>query len=189
MGTVDAAFVGSTVMIFDTYNGVTTVLGTTTVGPGGVWSKTVSLAGNGLHSIVALDSAAASSSAPVVFTLDIPAPTVTIGAAGGLTNQATQTISGTVTSTEAAPGATVTLYDNGVEDPDLQRLAATGLGAQPLRYPATASTASLLWTPTRSAIPGRAYQCCSRSRLWHQRLQSARPAASPTRRHRRFPVR
>jgi hypothetical protein len=38
-GTVDAAYVGTTIMIFDTYNGVTTALGTTTVGSGGVWSK------------------------------------------------------------------------------------------------------------------------------------------------------
>ena len=35
--------------------------------------------------------------APVVFTLDTVAPTVAISTSGGLTNQASQTISGTVT--------------------------------------------------------------------------------------------
>jgi Bacterial Ig-like domain len=70
----------------------------------------------GTNSIVAKDTDAAGntgSSTPVVFTLDTVPPTVAISTAGGLTNQASQTISGTVTSTEATPGATVTLYDNG----------------------------------------------------------------------------
>ncbi len=47
------------------------------------------------------------------FTVDMVAPTVTIANAGGLTNQVSQTISGTVTGTPAAVGTTVTLYDNG----------------------------------------------------------------------------
>ena len=68
------------------------------------------------HSIVAQDTDAAGntgSSTPVVFTLDTIAPTVAITSSGGLTNQATQTISGTVAAGEAAVGSTVYLYDNG----------------------------------------------------------------------------
>jgi hypothetical protein len=40
-------------------------------------------------------------------------PTVSISTSGGLTNQASQTIYGTVTTSEAPVGATVSLYDNG----------------------------------------------------------------------------
>ncbi len=54
-------------------------------------------------------------SGPVSVTLDTVPPAVAIANGGGLTNAASQTISGTVTATEAAPGATVTLYDNGSE--------------------------------------------------------------------------
>ncbi|TYO60877.1 FecR domain-containing protein, partial [Bradyrhizobium hipponense] len=76
-GTVDAAFVGTTVTLYDTYNGVTTQIGTVTVGSGGVWSTAITLAGDGNHSIVALDpSANITTSVPVVFTLDTAAPTV-----------------------------------------------------------------------------------------------------------------
>ena len=104
----------STVIIFDTYNGVTNAVGTTTVSASGDWTATVTLVGNGSHSIVALDNAAANASAAVVFDLEVPAPTVAIITAGGVANQPTQTISGTVTDAAATPGATVTLYDNGV---------------------------------------------------------------------------
>ena len=112
-GSIDPSFGGSTVLIFDTYNGVTTKLGSATVGSGGLWSQAVVLSGNGEHSIVAQDGAANSLSAPVVFELDVEPPTFVIDTKGGSTNQAVQTISGTVTSTEAAVGSTVTLYDNG----------------------------------------------------------------------------
>ncbi len=50
-------------------------------------------------------------------TVDTLPPTVTISTPGTTTNQATQTISGTVSATEAAVGATVTLYDNGSTTP------------------------------------------------------------------------
>ena len=53
--------------------------------------------------------------ADVTLTLDTQAPTVAITTAGVTTNQAAQTISGTVTTTEAAAGSTVTLYDNGTQ--------------------------------------------------------------------------
>ena len=109
-GTVDVAYVGTTVTLLDTYNGVTTQLGTVTVGSGGVWSKTINLSGDGTHTIVAQDTAAnITTSTPVVFTLDTTAPTVAITSAGGPTNQASQTITGTVDVADA--GATVTIFD------------------------------------------------------------------------------
>src|SRR5205085_2065591 len=76
----DAA-VGSTVTLFDTVNGVTTQVGTATVGSGGAWSTSVTLSGNGTNSIVAQDTDAAGntgSSAPVTFTLATAAPTIAI---------------------------------------------------------------------------------------------------------------
>ncbi|WP_164934398.1 Ig-like domain-containing protein [Bradyrhizobium zhanjiangense] len=109
-GTVDASLVGTTVTLYDTYNGVTTQIGKVTVGSGGVWSTAVTLAGDGDHSIVALDASAnVSTSVPVVFTLDTTAPTVAITSAGGPVNQASQTITGTVGVADA--GATVTILD------------------------------------------------------------------------------
>ena len=118
-GTVDAALVGTTVTLVDTFNGVTTQVGTTTVGAGGVWSASVKLTGDGVHSVTALDPSASSTPAPVVFTLETTPPAVDItSGAGGSVSQATQTISGTVTAAagEAAVGNTVTLLDtiNGV---------------------------------------------------------------------------
>ncbi len=112
--------VGTTVSLYD--NGSTTALGTATVKAGvsgglPTWSATVTLSGDGTHSIVASDtdlSRLTGSSAPVVYTLDTVAPTVAITTAGGATSNATQTIAGTVTATgAAAAGRTVTVYDNG----------------------------------------------------------------------------
>ena len=113
------AAVGATVYLYD--NGNTTPIGTATVGAGGNWSTTVTLSGDGAHSIVAQDTDAAGnigiSATPVVFTLDTVPPTVTISSSGGLTNQAAQTISGNVAAGEAAIGASVYLYDNGGTTP------------------------------------------------------------------------
>ena len=64
-GTVDVAYVGTTITIFDTYNGVTTALGTTTVSSGGVWSTSVTLTGTSSHTIVAQDAVANSTSAAI----------------------------------------------------------------------------------------------------------------------------
>ncbi|MET4374794.1 hypothetical protein ABIA99_007526, partial [Bradyrhizobium sp. LB12.1] len=109
-GTVDPALVGSTLTLYDTYDGVTTQIGAVTVGSGGVWTKTVTLAGDGDHSIVASNpSTNLKTSAPVVFTLDTTAPTVAITSAGGPINQASQTITGSVDVADA--GATVTILD------------------------------------------------------------------------------
>ena len=118
-GTVDPALVGTTVTLVDTYDGVSTPVGTATVGPGGVFSATVKLAGDGTHSIVAQDSGSTSPTmVPVVFVLETMPPAVNINSAGGSVSQPTQTISGTVSaaSGEAAVGNTVTLLDtvNGV---------------------------------------------------------------------------
>jgi ABC-type iron transport system FetAB ATPase subunit len=110
-GTVDVA-VGSTVLLYDSG----TLIGTATVGNGGAWSTSVTLAGDGTHSIVAKDTDPAGNtgaSSAVVFTLDTIPPVVSISSAGGLTNQASQTISGTVDAIEAAVSSTVSLYDSG----------------------------------------------------------------------------
>jgi Ca2+-binding RTX toxin-like protein len=80
----------------------------------GSWSTSVTLSGDGAHSIIAQDTDAAGNigtSAAVTFTLDTAAPTVAIGTAGGLTNHASQTISGTVGVADA--GTSIKLYDNG----------------------------------------------------------------------------
>ena len=106
--------VGATVSLYD--NGGATAITTATVGPGGTWSAPVTLSGDGTHSIVAKDTDAVGntgSSTAVVFTLDTIPPTVSIATSGGVTNRASQTISGTVIGSEAPVGATVSLYDNG----------------------------------------------------------------------------
>ena len=112
--TAGEAAVGATVTLLDTVGGVTTQIGTATVGSGGLWTTTVTLSGDGAHSIVAQDTDAAGNtgtSTAVVFTLDTLAPSVTISSAAETSNVATQTISGSVTAGEAAVGATVTLLD------------------------------------------------------------------------------
>ena len=120
-GTVTSgeAPVGATVLLFDTINGNTSVIGSATVGSDGHWTTQVTLTEDGVHSISAgnTDSAGeVGTSPPVVITLDTAPPTVTINTQGTTTNQTTQTISGTVTTIEAAAGGTVTLFDtyNGV---------------------------------------------------------------------------
>ena len=134
-GTVSAAAgeaaVGSTVALFDTVNGVTTEVGTATVGNGGAWSTSVTLSGNGSNSIVAQDTDAAGntgSSTPVVFTLATTAPTIAITtpvAGDNVIDKAEAaagvTISGTATAGSAAVNgqtATITIVNgaNVVED-------------------------------------------------------------------------
>ena len=102
-GTVAAteAAAGSTVTLFDTVNSVTTQIGTATV-VGGSWSTTVTLSGNGTHSIVAKDTDAIGnigSSSPVVFTLATVAPTIAITAPVAGDN--------IINKTEAAAGVTI----------------------------------------------------------------------------------
>ena len=117
--TAEDAAIGSTVTLYDTLNGVTSQIGTASVGSGGVWSTSVTLSGDGAHSIVAKDTDAAGNtgtSNAVVFTLETVAPAVTISTASESSNVASQAITGVVTAGDAAIGSTVTLYDtlNGV---------------------------------------------------------------------------
>ncbi len=112
---VETQVAGTTVTLTD--NGSKTALGTATVQANGSWSTTVALA-QGLNSIVAKDtdlSGLTGASSAVVYTLDTQAPSVAITSAGGQTNKASQTISGTVTEIleSAVAGTTVTLTDNG----------------------------------------------------------------------------
>ena len=102
-GTVVAseAAAGATVTLFDTVNSVTTQIGTATV-VGGAWSTTVTLSGNGAHSVVAQDTDAAGnigSSAPVILTLATVAPTIAITAPVAGDN--------IINKSEAATGVTI----------------------------------------------------------------------------------
>ncbi len=75
-GVVDATEAGATVTILDG----ATALGTALVQNDGSWSTSVTLSGNGSHSIVAKDTDTAGNtgtSTPVVFTLSTTGPTVT----------------------------------------------------------------------------------------------------------------
>ncbi len=109
-----ATVVGQTVTLTD--NG--TVLGTATVQADGTYSANVTLPNQGTNAIVATvtDSFGnAGTSAAVVDTFDNIPPTVTITSAAEASNNASQTITGTVSSGGAAAvvGQTVTLTDNG----------------------------------------------------------------------------
>ena len=73
--TTTEATAGGTVLLFDTYNGVQTQIGTATLS-GGAWSTTVTLSGNGTHSIVAEDTDAAGNtgtSTAVIYSLTVAA--------------------------------------------------------------------------------------------------------------------
>ena len=113
VSTTEAAS-GSTVAILD--NGKQ--IATAAVGANGSWSTLVTLGSDGAHSLTAANKDAAGNlgtSAAVTYTLDTVAPAVAITSLGGLTNKATQTISGTVSTTEAAAGGTVAVLDNGTQ--------------------------------------------------------------------------
>ena len=77
----------------------------------GAWSFTPTGLADGAHTIVAsqTDSFGNTGTASLSFTLDTTAPVVAITSAGGPTNQAAQTITGTVDIADA--GTTVTLLD------------------------------------------------------------------------------
>ncbi len=111
----ESQVVGTTVTLYD--NSSTTPLGTAIVqaGVAGVagelptWTATVTLTGDGTHSIVASDTDMSNligaSAPPVVYTLDTIPPVVAISSAGATTNVAAQTLSGTVKSAEWRGGA------------------------------------------------------------------------------------
>ena len=101
---------------------------TATANAQGVWTFTPSGLSDGAHTIVAsqTDSFGNTGSASLTFTLDTTAPTVAITSAGGPTNQASQTITGTVDVADA--GATVTILDGAT--PSARRSCrATAAGA------------------------------------------------------------
>ena len=143
-GTVTAAAgeaaVGATVTLFDSVNGgPATQIGTATVGAGGTWSTSVTLSGNGSHSIVAQDTDTAGNlggSTAVVFTLATTAPSVAITApvAGdNIINKAEAaagvTISGTATAGSAAINgqtATITIVDSSSAVKDTYTATVTG---------------------------------------------------------------
>ena len=98
-------------------NGVNTY--TATVTSAGSWTASISGLTNGqTYTFTATATDAEGNTAvsqPFSFTVDTAPPTVAITSAGSLTDKASQTISGTVSTTEAAAGGTVALYDNGVQ--------------------------------------------------------------------------
>ena len=83
---------------------------TATTNAQGVWTFTPSGLADGSHTIVAsqTDSFGNTGSASLTFTLDTTAPSIAITSAGGPTNQANQTITGTVDVADA--GTTVTIF-------------------------------------------------------------------------------
>jgi hypothetical protein len=107
-GTAEA---GSTVRIY--LNGSSSPAFTTTADGSGNWSQTIGHLADGSYSytVTATDAAGNTSapSSPLAFVVDTAAPLVSITSTGGLTNQAGQTITGTVDVADA--GATVTVLD------------------------------------------------------------------------------
>ena len=108
---------GSTVTVY--LNGSTTPAFATTADPiTGNWSVTLGTLADGSYSYAATATDAAGNvsalSSSLSFIVDTVAPTVDMTTAGGPVTTGSQTISGTVTTSEAAPGTTVTLLDNGV---------------------------------------------------------------------------
>ncbi|MGD1017038.1 MAG: Ig-like domain-containing protein, partial [Roseiarcus sp.] len=110
-GTIDAADSGLTVSIYDG----TTLLGTVKPAANGNWTKSVVLLSTqGVQAITARATDAAGNvgtSNSVTYTLDTIDPTLAITNTNTLTNQTTQTISGTIDSADAR--LTVSIYDGG----------------------------------------------------------------------------
>jgi hypothetical protein len=112
-GTVSDANLAASPTITLLDNG--TPVGTTTAS-GGNWSTSLILSGDGGHNITAQATDLAGNtgtSSTDALTLDTTAPAVAISSAGGLTNQATQTVAGTVSDANLAASPTITLLDNG----------------------------------------------------------------------------
>ena len=95
-GTIDWADAGLTVSIYDG----ATLIGTATPDVNGHWTAAVTLLSTqGAQQLTAQATDAAGNvgtSSPVAYTLDTVAPSLAITSAGGLTNQTSQTISGTI---------------------------------------------------------------------------------------------
>jgi hypothetical protein len=120
---------------------------TVTANAQGVWSFTPSGLADGAHTIVAsqTDSFGNTGTASLSFILDTVAPHVTINGTGGPTTQSTQTISGTVTTTEATAGGTVLMFDtyNG---------AQTQIGTATLSGGAWSTSVTLVGNGTHSIV-------------------------------------
>ena len=85
----------------------------------GAWSIDTGLLADGTHRFTATATNASlntsSGSVALVVKVDTTAPTLAIGSAGGTVHLAGQTVSGTLT--DANPGSTVEIYDNGGASP------------------------------------------------------------------------
>ena len=130
---------------------------TVTATAAGAWSFTPSGLADGAHTIVAsqTDSFGNTGTASLSFTLDTTAPVVAISSSGGPTNQAAQTISGTVDVADA--GSTVTLFDNGSATAlGTATVGSDGAGAPASRCRAMAATASSPKIPMPPATPAAA---------------------------------
>jgi hypothetical protein len=104
LGTVDVADAGTTVSILD----ASTVLGTAVVQSDGTWSKSVTLTGDGTHTLTAQDTDAAGNtgtSNAVIFTLDTTPPTVAISSE--ILSHRKVTLSGTT----AEANDSISVYD------------------------------------------------------------------------------
>jgi uncharacterized repeat protein (TIGR03803 family) len=94
--------IGTTVTLFDTVNGVATVLGSAIVNSGGAWTTTASLV-NGNNSLTATDTDAAGNkgtSTPVILNLSTTAPPLS----GRLANDTGSSSSDKITSNDALTG-------------------------------------------------------------------------------------
>ena len=162
---------------------------------GGAWSVNVTAAqaqglADGSYSIKANVSDAAGNAAATAsqaIAVDTLPPAVLISTTGTTTNQATQTISGTVTTTEAAAGATVTLYDNGSTTPLGTATVSGGAWTTSVTLSGNGTHSIVARTPMRPATPGPARLSCLRWRPRHRRLRSRlrSPATTSSTRPRR----
>ncbi|HWB47601.1 MAG TPA: Ig-like domain-containing protein [Stellaceae bacterium] len=92
----------------------TVTLGTVSADTVGVWSFMPTGLADGVHTLTARETTGGGTgTASLSFTLDTTVPVVAITSSGGLTNQATQTITGTVSDANLAASPTITLFDNG----------------------------------------------------------------------------
>src|SRR5262249_42396228 len=89
-------------------------LGTTTADGLGHWSFTPSGLADGTQTLLATETnLGGTGTASLTFTLDTTSPAVSISSVGTITNQATQTIAGTVSDANLAASPTISLFDNG----------------------------------------------------------------------------
>ncbi|WP_426442221.1 hypothetical protein [Bradyrhizobium genosp. P] len=117
-GMVSGVAANSSFLVTVTDNGVVTTYTATVDAAGSTWSATIPAAAatalaNGTATVSAqiTDANGNTASASQSVTVAETGPTVTISTLGGTTDQVTQMISGTVTSPDATPGTTVTLFD------------------------------------------------------------------------------